>query len=65
MGIEPTSVGATNRCVNHFATIAIIKATNRDSRNRTHINGFGDRCFTIKLYPYYQGKTSKSPTFSI
>ena len=24
MGIEPTSVGATNRCVNHFATIAIV-----------------------------------------
>ena len=23
MGIEPTSVGATIRCVNHFATIAI------------------------------------------
>jgi hypothetical protein len=24
MGIEPTSVGATIRCVNHFATTAII-----------------------------------------
>ena len=24
MGIEPTSVGATIRCVNHFATIAIL-----------------------------------------
>ncbi len=24
MGIEPTNVGATIRCVNHFATIAII-----------------------------------------
>ena len=23
MGIEPTNVGATIRCVNHFATIAI------------------------------------------
>ena len=23
MGIEPTSVGATIRCVNHFATIAV------------------------------------------
>ena len=23
MGIEPTSAGATIRCVNHFATIAI------------------------------------------
>jgi hypothetical protein len=23
-GIEPPNVGATNRCVNHFATIAII-----------------------------------------
>src|SRR6185312_4239728 len=27
MGIEPTSVGATIRCVNHFATIAIKKLT--------------------------------------
>jgi hypothetical protein len=26
MGIEPTSVGATIRCVNHFATTAIILA---------------------------------------
>jgi hypothetical protein len=26
MGIEPTSVGATIRCVNHFATTAIIVA---------------------------------------
>ena len=25
MGIEPTNVGTTNRCVNHFATIAIIQ----------------------------------------
>ena len=25
MGIEPTNVGTTIRCVNHFATIAIIK----------------------------------------
>src|SRR5699024_238555 len=27
MGIEPTSVGATIRCVNHFATIAILAGT--------------------------------------
>lgn len=26
MGIEPTSVGATIRCVNHFATIAMAGA---------------------------------------
>ena len=26
MGIEPTNAGSTNRCVNHFATIAIIMA---------------------------------------
>jgi hypothetical protein len=25
MGIEPTNAGTTIRCVNHFATIAIIK----------------------------------------
>ena len=24
MGIEPTNAGATIRCVNHFATIAIL-----------------------------------------
>ena len=24
MGIEPTNVGTTIRCVNHFATIAIL-----------------------------------------
>lgn len=24
----------------------------RGSRTRTHINGFGDRCSTIELYPY-------------
>ena len=27
MGIEPTNAGSTNRCVNHFATIAIIIQT--------------------------------------
>ena len=27
MGIEPTSAGATIRCVNHFATIAILRKT--------------------------------------
>ena len=54
MGIEPTSVGSTNRCVNHFATIAIIilLKLNRGSRNRTHIDGFGDRSSTVKLCPY-------------
>ena len=26
MGIEPTNAGTTIRCVNHFATIAIIKS---------------------------------------
>ena len=26
---------------------------NRDSRNRTHVNGFGDHCFAIKPYPYH------------
>ena len=51
MGIEPTNVGTTIRCVNHFATTAMI--INRGSRNRTHIKGFGDLRFTIKLYPYY------------
>ena len=27
IGIEPTNAGSTNRCVNHFATIAIIIQT--------------------------------------
>ncbi len=25
MGLEPTNVGATIRCVNHFATIAVLR----------------------------------------
>lgn len=50
MGIEPTNAGSTNRCVNHFATIAII-IQNRGSRIRTHTDGFGDRSTTIILYP--------------
>jgi hypothetical protein len=49
MGIEPTNVGATIRCVNHFATTATV---GRDSRNRTHTGGFGDLCSTVKLCPY-------------
>ena len=28
MGIEPTNAGTTIRCVNHFATIAIVKLKN-------------------------------------
>src|SRR5699024_4592555 len=56
-GFEPSRSGATIRCVNRFATIAIkqnIQLNNgRGSRNRTHIKGFGDLRFTIKLYPYY------------
>ena len=50
VGIEPTHVGTTIRCVNHFATTAII--IGRGSRNRTHTGGFGDLCSTFKLYPY-------------
>ena len=49
MGIEPTNAGITIRCVNHFATIAMV---NRGSRNRTRADGFGDRSSTAKLYPY-------------
>ena len=52
MGIEPTNVGTTIRCVNHFATIATIKLIGRGSRNRTHTKGFGDLRSTFKLYPY-------------
>ena len=32
MGIEPTNAGSTNRCVNHFATIAIIENGGRQIR---------------------------------
>ncbi len=49
VGIEPTDVGATIRCVNHFAIAAVI---GRGSRNRTHTRGFGDLCSTVKLCPY-------------
>ena len=52
MGIEPTNVGTTIRCVNHFATIATIIKIGRGSRNRTHTDGFGDRSSTFKLCPY-------------
>jgi hypothetical protein len=50
MGIEPTNVGTTIRCVNHFATTAMF--LDRGSRNRTHTEGFGDLCSTFKLYPF-------------
>ena len=53
MGIEPTNAGTTIRCVNHFATTAILKyLSGRGSRNRTHTDGFGDRSSTFKLCPY-------------
>src|SRR5699024_4660230 len=35
MGIEPTNVGTTIRCVNHFATIAILVKKYGSGRNRT------------------------------
>ena len=35
MGIEPTNVGTTIRCVNHFATAAIIDKNGGSGRNRT------------------------------
>ena len=55
MGIEPTNAGTTIRCVNHFATTAIIIIIGRGSRNRTHTEGFGDLRSTFKLYPYING----------
>ncbi len=48
MGFEPTHAGTTNRCVNQLHH-------NRHGRgrgSRTPTDGFGDRCSTIKLYPY-------------
>ena len=53
-GIEPPNVGTTIRCVNHFATTAIIyeiMKIGRGSRNRTHTKGFGDLYSTVKLCP--------------
>ena len=57
MGIEPTNAWTTIRCVNHFATTAIIildeiKKIGRGSRNRTHTKGFGDLYSTVELCPY-------------
>lgn len=48
VGIEPTRAGATIRCVKPLRHIR----HGRGSRNRTHIDGFGDRCTTVVLYPY-------------
>src|SRR5699024_12255894 len=74
VGFEPTRAGATIRCVNRFATTAIFKYMlivdfhdenqNRGSRNRTHIKGFGDLRFTLKLYLYkwWRGRDSHSRT---
>ncbi len=62
VGIEPTSAGATIRCVNPFATAAIY---GRGSRNRTHIDGFGDRSSTVKLYPYYNIKMVEGGRFEL
>src|SRR5699024_9350551 len=67
-GFEPSRAGATIRCVNRFATIAIkqnIQLNNgRGSRNRTHIKGFGDLRVTMKLYAYYmvEGDRFELPT---
>lgn len=51
MGVEPMHNGATIRRVNHFTIFAI----GRGNRNRTHINGFGDRCTTVVRSPYLLG----------
>ena len=52
-GNRTHDVGATIRCVDHFAIAAIIFG--RGSRNRTHTGGFGDLCSTFKLYPCTNG----------
>ena len=54
MGIEPTNVGTTIRCVNHFATTAII-TFGRGSRNRTHTKGFGDLVLPLNYAPIING----------
>jgi hypothetical protein len=36
MGIEPTNAGTTIRCVNHFATIAVLKWWLGTESNRRH-----------------------------
>jgi hypothetical protein len=37
MGIEPTRAGATIRCVNHFATLAIMLLFNFSIKNQDEI----------------------------
>ena len=67
MGLEPTSAGATIRCVNPFATTAIIDSIcffGRGSRNRTHTKGFGDLRSTVKLCPYGSGGGDRTPDLS-
>ena len=69
MGLEPTSAGATIRCVNPFATTATFIKMNvnlfgRGSRNRTHTKGFGDLRSTVKLCPYGSGGGTRTPDLS-
>ena len=47
MGIEPTNVGTTIRCVNHFATTAMAGVVGIEPTP-----GFGDLYSTVELYPY-------------
>ena len=62
MGLEPTNAGATDQCVNPFATTAAI-FIGRGSRNRTHTKGFGDLCSTFKLCPYKIEKKMEADGF--
>lgn len=40
-----------NKCF--YNVINFGQKNNRGSRNRTHIDGFGDRCSTFELCPYF------------
>lgn len=42
----------TTRAVIGFSRIYAHSAISRGSRNRTHIDGFGDHCSTFELCPY-------------
>ena len=55
MGIEPTNVGTTIRCVNHFATTAIIIKLAGVVGIEPTPKVLETFCSTFKLYPYING----------
>jgi hypothetical protein len=54
MGIEPTSVGATIRCVNHFATTAMLFFANISLPTKAR---------KVKQYSFRRGKQKQKAIF--